>query len=146
MFKHSIVLAGALMIAGLTACSTNPVPAEPDHYTQETYPQVVAMGDLEGALAVGRPAIQPAGGGKPMIVSVPVRLLDDEPANAQYRFMFFDANGMPLEPAMEWKYVLLPPKVQTYLEGVSLQKEAADWRLEVQSDKGPYGRPFDRRD
>lgn len=145
MMMRMMMLASALMMAGLSAC-TDPVPAKPDKYTMQTYPQVVTMGNLEGAVAVAQPVVQPAGDGTPMRVSVPVRLLDDEPANAQYRFTFFDVNGMPLEPAMQWRYVLLPPKTQVFLEGISLQKEATDWRLEIQSDKGPYGRPFDRRD
>lgn len=140
-----ICLPTILALGLLVGCDYDPIAAEPDSIPRDAYPAVTVMGDLENAVVVATPIVQPAQDDEPMVVSVPVRLLSDEPENCQYQFTFLDKNGMPLKPQMEWRYVQMPPRTQIFLEGVSLKKEAVQWRLTIRPDKGPYDRPESRR-
>jgi hypothetical protein len=50
----------------------------------------------------------------------------------QYRYLFMDAQGRPVERnEVGWKYQVLPPGVERFLEGNALDTTAVNWRLEI---------------
>ncbi len=55
--------------------------------------------------------------------------------NAQYRFIFLDANGVSVGEPMDWRFMVLPPRLQVFMEGVATDSRAVDWRLEVRPAK-----------
>ncbi len=113
-------------------CDTVKAPgaAEPDPLPASAYPQIAALGGLDGYLAYDKPVVnRPAD--RPMNVSVPIRLKSDAGLKTQYRFIFFDQNGRPLEPDPTWQFTFLPARAQAFLEGSALDTDAVDWRLEV---------------
>lgn len=132
----------ALLIAlpfVLVGCKTpkEPYAADPDPIAPVQYPQIAAEGKLGDHLFYAKPIVRmgDASAGVPMKVTVPLRLRDDKPVNAQYRFTFLDASGAPLHPLMDWRFMVLPPRLQVFMEGSALSAAAIDWRLEVRPAK-----------
>ena len=66
-----------------------------------------------------------------MRIEVPVRNLAERQYLIEYRYLFYDANGMELEPVMGWQMVPLDPKQVQRLKGQALANEAEGYRLEV---------------
>jgi len=66
-----------------------------------------------------------------MRVEVPVRNLAERQYLIEYRIMFYNENGVELEPVMGWKMVPLDPKQVQRLKGQALHNEATRYRLEV---------------
>ena len=70
-------------------------------------------------------------GERPMQVQVPVRNVTQKQYLIDYRFLFYDANGMELEPQMGWAMKALLPKQTTRLMGKALSTESVCYRLEM---------------
>lgn len=66
-----------------------------------------------------------------MRVEVPVRNLAERQYLIEYRILFYNENGVELEPVMGWKMVPLDPKQNQRLKGQAMHNEAVDYRLEV---------------
>jgi uncharacterized protein YcfL len=66
-----------------------------------------------------------------LTVGVPTRNLGDERYILDYRFTWYDANGLEIRPAMGWREVVLEPKGQKRLQANALDKRAVDWKMEV---------------
>lgn len=125
-----IAVAVALFVP-LAGCRTKPPQAaRDDRYAGNRYPEVVGIGELGGDLSVGRPQVTP-GPNPPMRVSVPVRLRRNEPQAVQYRFIFLDAAGAPVQDQFGWSYLTMQPRVQTFFSGRAVSPDATDWRLEL---------------
>lgn len=126
------LIAGFLVV--LTGCANEgPPPAgRADQVSPQDYPQIVPQGGLARVLRFGRPIVDGAEPGRPMLVSVPVRNLDRRELNVQYRFEYLDRAGRPLRTNTGWAYKTLTGRgVETTLESNSQSDEAADWRLEI---------------
>lgn len=66
-----------------------------------------------------------------LTVAVPTRSLGDERYILDYRFTWYDANGMEIRPAMGWREVVLEPKGQKRLQANALDKRAVEWKIEL---------------
>lgn len=118
----------------MLSCAKAPIAATPDPVAPVQYPQIATEGVLGNHLSYAKPIVR-AEGGNPMKVTVPLRLRDDKPVNAQYRFTFLDRDGAPLDPPMDWRFMVLPPRLQVFMEGSAMSGSAVDWRLEVRPAK-----------
>lgn len=135
--KHLNLLLVALLAVPclLVGCDTKPpVAAKPDPLPPVSYPQIATEGKLGNDLYYARPIVRMEPG-TPMKVIVALRLRDDESANVQYRFTFMDELGAPLDPPMDWRFMVLPPRLQVFMEGVAMSSEAREWRLEIRPAK-----------
>ncbi len=140
--KRLILIASVFAFPfGLIGCSAIDKPphaVKADNVSEAQYPQIATEGNLGNHLSYARPIVRPPGqanGQSPMSVTVPIRLRDDKPVNAQYRFTFLAADGQPLGPAMDWRFMVLPPRLQVFMEGSAMSDEASDWRLEIRPAK-----------
>ena len=121
----------------LTACNTISKPphaVKPDTVSEARYPQIATEGNLGNHLSYAKPIVR-MDGQTPMRVTVPIRLRDDKPVNAQYRFTFLAADGAPVGPPMDWRFMVLPPRLQVFMEGSAASPQAVDWRLEIRPAK-----------
>jgi uncharacterized protein YcfL len=121
----------------LTACSAIDKPphaVKPDKVSEVQYPQIATEGNLGNHLSYAKPIVR-SDGQTPMGVTVPIRLRDNQSVNAQYRFTFLAADGQPLSPPMDWRFMVLPPRLQVFMEGSAMSTEARDWRLEIRPAK-----------
>jgi uncharacterized protein YcfL len=128
-----VVLVAAPLL--LSACDTVKAPgaARPDPLPSAAYPQIVAAEGLSGYIAYDAPKVSAT---KPMEVTVPVRALtDNQDLNIQYRFSFFDQNGVPLHENPDWRTIKLPSRNQRFLSGFAREQSAVDWRLEIRPSR-----------
>lgn len=126
----SVALLAGFVLAGCN--NPRPNPAQPDPFPPPiNHPRVnVVSPQLERGIGVQEATIIPAGPG-PMRVQVPVRSLTDHTYLLDYRFTFFDENGMMLEPRMGWRMVTMRPRQIVQMNASSLDDRAHDWRLEL---------------
>lgn len=128
----ALILAAAGVLGGCQSPSKAPSPGMADPYPAPLNdPQVTVLS----------PALQPWLGfdaafidntpGKPLQVQVPMRNLAARMYLVDYRFLFYDANGMELEPAMPWTMQALEPKQMVRLNGSAMTTKAASYRLEI---------------
>ncbi len=136
--KRLNLLAALLVIPfALTACDVVDKPphaVKPDNISEVRYPQIATEGNLGNHLSYAKPIVR-LDGQTPMSVTVPIRLRDDKPVNAQYRYVFLARDGQPLSPASDWRFMVLPPRLQVFMEGSAMSNEALDWRLEIRPAK-----------
>ena len=129
-----LALLGAL--AAFPGCETDrkapPTPSL-DPTPIESYPRVVALDGLGPFLGVSAPTVDRSTAA--MRVTVPVRSLTDEGEllRVQYRFVFLDDRGRPVEPEESWRYVVIPWRTQVFMDSNALTSDAVDWRLEIRS-------------
>jgi len=77
------------------------------------------------------PAVVVNDGERPMQVQIPVRNLTRRDYLIDYRVLFYDINGLMLDPVMGWKMEALRPKQTVRLDGKALDTRAVSYRLEV---------------
>jgi uncharacterized protein YcfL len=139
MFKlaSASVLAAALFT--LTGCQTSdpvraPYTPNQDLLTHNTYPKITISGDLMGWLMVDQPTISQ----DPILhVSVPVRSVTStgQWMKVQWRYIFLDANNVPVKAQPDWVPVTLEPRQQVFMTGNALDTNAVDWRLEIRTQR-----------
>ncbi|MEM1353283.1 MAG: hypothetical protein AAGC72_14920 [Planctomycetota bacterium] len=145
--------AGLLLLFVLpmtTGCRYRPDPGRTDRVSSNAYPEVTVQSELRTRIVVAPPTVR-NDPGTPMSVTVPVRYiplrrLDGDACPAQYRILFLEADGTPINPDPVWKYVDLPARTQVFLTGAALDLGAVAWRCEIRpndvEDVTPL-RPFD---
>ena len=138
------MLAAAIL---LTGCSYSPGAADVDPIPDANYPQVVTYGWLDNDFYVDAPIVVPEKDGRPMRVTVEVRRL--EPAfnrelPSQYRFIFLNEYGEPLDADPAWHYRAIEPKVKTILQASAPDTGAVDWRCEIRKDRAERKRTLFR--
>ena len=69
--------------------------------------------------------------GLPMQVQVPVRNLADPLYLIDYRFIFYDENGVELEPVMSWRRQELRSRQTVTLKAGAMTVDAVRYRLEI---------------
>lgn len=118
----------------LTGCKTS----DPRPYAGRADP--VAAPDNNPRIVMSHPELmQSLGFDSPIVVrqddlltvAVPTRSLGDERYILDYRFTWYDANGMEIRPAMGWREVVLEPKGQKRLQANALDKRAVEWKIEL---------------
>ena len=94
-------------------------------------PQISVLApDLQPWLSF-HPAAVVNDGERPMQVDVPVRNLSDQLYLIDYRILFYDDNGLQLEPGMGWRMEALRAKQTGRLRARALSSDADSYRLEV---------------
>lgn len=144
----------ALLVLPLsTGCRYRPDAARTDRVSEQSYPEVTVQDSLRTRIVMSTPTVR-NDPGTPMAVTVPVRyiplrrrvIFGNADVPAQYRFIFLQADGTPLDPDPAWKYVTLTPRNQVFLTGAAMDLGATDWRCELRpndvEDVTPL-RPFD---
>ena len=130
---------GALC-AGVVCCvliggcktDTSPSPGLGDPYPAPLNdPQISILSpELRPWLAF-HPAIIDDDVSKPMLVEVPVRNMTDRQYLVDFRFLFFDENGLEVRPTMGWEMAPLDAKQVVRLRGEAMSSEAVSHRLEL---------------
>lgn len=96
------------------------------------YPQNIALAGLHEGVVIGQPMVDAATADQPMQVAVPLRSVADHTLRVQYKFMFLDGRGRPVKSNLDgWRYQVLAPRAEVFLEASAMDTDAADWRLEV---------------
>ena len=129
-FVLSVVLVVIWMLTGCHDPVMAPGTAQIDPLYQSGHGKVLALEELHRFVAASEPIVE-AGSERPMMVTVPIRLLADEQINVQYRFDFFVRKGVPVAPEMSWAFMALPARARVYMQGASLDTTATDWRLQL---------------
>ena len=149
----SVCLLALLVLSLSTGCRYRPDGARPDRVSEQSYPEVTVQDSLRTRIVMSAPTVR-NDAGTPMSVTVPVRyiplrrrvIFGNADVPAQYRFIFLQADGTPLDPDPAWKYITLPPRTQVFLTGAAMDLGATDWRCELRpndvEDVTPL-RPFD---
>ena len=122
-----------LMTLLLGACNNTPPPrpARIDPVLLESYPRIYFQGELYDRLAYAAPIVV-SSIDKPMKVTVPLRVTTKDQLNVQYRFEFYDADGVPLQPKQEgWRFIHLPQMARHYIQTSAMDTTAVDWRLVI---------------
>lgn len=130
----AVALALLVVLASATGCSYGPYEGYEDEINPEDYPRIVASREIFRTLRFSPATVEPSTLSRPMRVTVPVRTTyRSTDLNVQYRFVFLDAAGRPIERSTQaqWRFVTLPPLNQVFLDGNALDLGATDWRLEV---------------
>lgn len=132
LFALAALIAAAALLAG---CVTDYQPGVATAEDGSAYPEVAILGNLGGGVRKHAPIVTPGERGRPMAVSVPLRLMSDRTREVQYRFIFMDQRGKPLPPEMDWTWKVMPARALVYFEAAALDDRATDWRLEVRPYK-----------
>ncbi len=132
-FLLLISLASAIAIGG-TGCQADRSPgagmADP-YPAQINDPRITVLApDLRGWIGFQEFRVA-QDEDKPLSVNVPVRNMTERQYLIDYRFLFYDEDGMQISPVMGWQMVAMEPKQNVRLEGSALDRSAVDFRLEV---------------
>jgi hypothetical protein len=122
---------GTIGILAIAGCDTVRAPgaAVADPLPAGAYPQIEAADGLQGFIVYGEPKVSRD---RIMSVTVPIRAATDhEDVRVQYRFQFFDRNGVPIGDEPSWRYTKLASRRQEMLQGNAIDSGAADWRLQI---------------
>jgi uncharacterized protein YcfL len=131
-FAFLIVFVSLFVAAGCQAPDRAPGGGYGDPYLAPLNDPQISVLDPELRQWLGfHPASITRGGADPMAVQVPVRNLAERGYLIDYRILFYDANGMEIEPVMGWKMVSLEPKQVVRLKANALGRNAEAYRLEV---------------
>jgi uncharacterized protein YcfL len=125
-----LVLLG-LLLAGCQA-DQSPGTGYADPFPAPMNDPQISVLDPELREVLGfQPAIIVDDGERPMHVQVPVRNLTERQYLIDYRILFYDVNGVEIEPVMGWAFVSLQPKQVQRLNAKALDTRAESYRLEV---------------
>lgn len=123
-----------MVVVGLSVGCTSertkaPKRIDEDALMAHEYPQITVSRGLKGTITAGD-IVEEAG--PPVRVTVPVRALTRRrDLHVQYRFMFLDEKGLPLNREPDWHYMRMPSRTQVFMQGNALDANAQDWRLEI---------------
>jgi uncharacterized protein YcfL len=132
MNRLMLVCAAAAAMAG---CNK---PYSPDPWVGQQDPVaapnnnpriVLSSPDLMMALGFDQPIVL-----RPddlLTVAVPLRNLGDERYLLDYRFVWYDKDGLELRPAMGWKEVVIEPKDQRRIQANAIDSRAVEWKVQV---------------
>jgi uncharacterized protein YcfL len=123
--------AGLAGLTVLTGCESTPPVSASD-------PVVIADPRLSVLDGVGRDllrfqqAVVVDRPDQPLRVQVPVTNVSSRDTYyADYRYLFFDADGLQLEPVMGWQFIPFDPGQSQRMIGAAVHPTARSWRLEV---------------
>ncbi|MCC5828538.1 MAG: YcfL family protein [Phycisphaeraceae bacterium] len=131
--RNSTLMVFALLFAfgSLTGC-----------VTRQADTRIALLDRLGSELKYGEPrtirSVSGEGGAEvaPLSVTVPLRnVRRSGDLILQYRFTFYDANGVPMRPESSPQRVLIPAGGERTARGAALDAGAVDWRLEVQRSR-----------
>lgn len=125
----------ALVSLALTGCNqqkdVNPWVGQQDPVASpNNNPRiVVSQADLLNSLGFDQPIVLRKD--DLLTVAVPTRNLGDYRYLLDYRFVWYDADGLEIRPAMGWKEVAIEPRDQKRIAANALDARAVEWKLQV---------------
>lgn len=126
-------VAACLPLLALTACRSDPRPysgrADPVAAPENNPRILLSQPSLMKSLGFDAPIVSRPDG--LLTVAVPTRSLGEERYILDYRFVWYDAEGYEVRPAMSWKEIVLEPKEQRRLQANALDTKAQDWKIEI---------------
>jgi len=66
-----------------------------------------------------------------LTVAVPTQSLGRDRYILDYRYVWFDSDGIEVRPAMSWKEIVLEPGGKRQLSANALDSRAQSWKLEI---------------
>ncbi len=130
--KHRpLVFVLTLALLATAACKYRPGEAEVDPLSVEAYPEITVSGVLEGQTLLAEPPNVQRGDNRPLSISVPLRLRSRDVVKVQYRFLFTDRSGRPLDNDPGWHFATIRGREKVYLLGSAMDTNANDWQLQV---------------
>jgi uncharacterized protein YcfL len=122
---------GLLAAAPLSGCESPPGVAATDPIPTAD-PRLSVLDPVGRALLRFQPPVVVDRDPNPLRVQVPVTNVSDRDTYyADYRFIFFDVDGLQLEPVMGWEFVPFDPGQSQRMIGTAVNPRATTWRLEV---------------
>lgn len=129
--KSIIVLVAATALLGCQV-DRGPSPGLGDPYMAPVNdPQISVLSPELREWIAFHPAIIDDDPTKPMLVEVPVRNMTDRQYLVDYRFLFFDENGLEVTPTMGWQMAPLEARQIARLRGSAMSLEAVSHKLEL---------------
>lgn len=130
----ALTLAVTFAAALFAGCKYSPGTPAVDRMPGTLYPQIVTLYGLDrGNLIADAPRVTPESD-RPMSVTVPLRTKRRE-IPVQYRILFLDARGVPIDDDPHWQYAFLQPRARTFLTANAPDIGAVDWICEVRPDR-----------
>lgn len=124
----------ALTALALTGCAkkdVSPYVGQQDPVASpNNNPRIVtSSGDLMQSLGFDQPIVLRRD--DLLTVSVPTRNLSSERYLLDYRFVWYDKDGMELRPAMGWREVVIEPRDQKRIAANAIDSRATDWKIQL---------------
>ncbi|MFK7961034.1 MAG: DUF1425 domain-containing protein [Phycisphaerales bacterium] len=130
-----IVLLAATAPAVLSGCESAPPPLQGGGAPMAD-PRISVLDGVGASLLRFQPAIMVDVEPAPIEVQVPVQNASlRDTYYADYRFVFFDAQGRQLEPIMGWTFLNFEPTQSQRMIGKALDRRAVNWKLEVKRSR-----------
>lgn len=129
----SLALLAAIPAAAsvLTGCQSPPPPLQ-NAGAPMADPRISVLDGVGASLLRFQPAIVVDAEPIPIEVQVPVQNASlRDTYYADYRFVFFDAQGRQLDPVMGWTFLNFEPTQSQRMIGKALDRRAVNWKLEV---------------
>jgi uncharacterized protein YcfL len=120
----ALVAAVALAAAGLGGCASSTAP-----------PNVTILDNLAPSLVFGAAVVDEGDADRPMRITMPVRQTASFDLHVQYQFQFLDDQGRPLRSNLGWRYLMMAPQIEYFMEGAALETTATSWRLNIKSSQ-----------
>jgi hypothetical protein len=134
VIRTALMVLALAVLGGGVGCQTDisPSPGMGDPVPAPVNDPVITILAPELRPWLGfHPAIIVNDGHNPMTVETPMRNMTVNRYFVDYRFLFYNAAGQELTPAMGWQMVALEPKQLVRLKGKALSTEADSYRLEI---------------
>ncbi len=126
-------VAGALAGTTLPGCGTAPPAVNNDRVSADAYPKVQATGGLNRFMKINNATETREN--DILYSNVDIRWTGKKPVFYQYRFIFFDARGRPINPDSAWRRGESAPGTVDYLSSNATTPNAIDWRLEIRPNQ-----------
>jgi uncharacterized protein YcfL len=121
-----LVLVGAAMLAG---CSKGPIGGRAD--SAGVYPNV----SISSLSLADKVRLNPANVSETEVglarLTQPIRAAADAGLAIEYRVIWFDRQGRPIEPMMTWRFKRLEPRVREFIEAEASSREAVDYEVQL---------------
>ena len=127
-----ITLAITIITLGLfymQGCSTGPIGAQPDVVNE--YPKVAFNTETLSKTLKLNPAVVSKSATGLLVVSQPIRNASDEVLDIEYRFIWKDVSGQPIQPQMNWRYKRLEPRLNDTISASATSDAATDYQIQL---------------
>ena len=128
----TVLIATVLVLAGCQNQTLPPSPGLADPVPAPYSDTEIQVLDAELRPWLGfQTAAVTASDSKPMLVEIPVRNQSDRNWQVNYRFIFYDADGMQVRPVMAWRRAVLRERQVVTFGGGANDTTAVRYKLEV---------------
>lgn len=133
--KGKLLAAALAAMWIVTGCASTDVVAG-RYDTADHYPNVtLSERSLQDALGFQEPVISQTPSGL-MRVTIPLRARSNDELHLEYRFVWLDDEGAPVQPEMNWRPLRLEPRQPQYVSASASSAAAENYNFQVR-----WGRP-----